>query len=317
MADRSTPQLGNRGPRVLRLPWWVWLGYLDVKFWFVTIPAAIVLAIVGWYGAKWLGGLHWALFGAAALLAMPFLAAAVIFVISEIKAAAYWRTLDRDETVAGLPLPAGSRIYFRDKAHSSINSIDLPHVTDIRGMRLVGKLKRYEKWSDSGPVWSGTLAEDQRLDGLPCLAGHVPFDKFGTIFDDDGIVQRCTLAAAHELLVLKLPRGTTVWRGNDNKPWRLLLPADAGVDIPSLSTTAPSGVTLTVANDGRLEGMSSGDDQTIVVRGVPLNSMNFHLQGEQVISQLADRFQVAGEMRLAGTGVRIDLPTGQVSILGA
>jgi hypothetical protein len=103
-------------------------------------------------------------------------------------------------------------------------------------------------------------------------------------------------------------------RGNDNKPWRLLLPPDAGVDIPALASTAPPGVTLSVANDGRLAGIRSGHEQTIVVCGVPLNSKNFHLQGEHVASELAEPFAVAGEMRPAGTGVRIDLPTGNVSV---
>jgi len=299
------------------LPWWVWLAIFDVEFWFVTIPAAIVLAIVGWYGADWLGGLRWAMFGAVVLLALPFPAAAVIFVIRKIHSAAHWRTLDRDETVAGLRLPAGSRIRFHDKAHSSIDSIDLPHVTDIRGMRLVGKLTWYDKWYDDiGPVWSGTLAEDQRLDGLPCRARALAWNKDGIVFDKDAAVQGCTLAAPHELLGLTLPPGTTVRRGNDNRPWYFLLPPDLGVDIPALATTAPPGVTLFVANDGRLERIDSGHGQTIVVRGVPLNSMNFRLQGDQVVSELAERFFVAGEMRPAGTGVRIDLPTGAVSVSG-
>ncbi len=299
---------------MLRLPWWFWLAVLDVQFWFVTVPVAIVFAIVGWYGAAWLGGLRWAMFGAAVLLALPFPAAAVTIVIAEIiDSATYRRTLDRDETVAGLPAPAGSRIRFGDKAHSSVISIDLPHVTEIRGTRLAGNLRRYDKWGDLREVWSGTLAEDQRIDGLPCRGGAVGPDKDSFVFDQDGVVQRCTLAAAHELLGLTLPPGTTVMeRGNDNKPWRLLLPPDAGVEIPALATAAPPGVTLSVATDGRLEGIDSGHGQTIVVRGVPLNSKNFHLQGEQVVSELAEPFIVAGEMRPAGTAVRIDVPTGNV-----
>jgi len=299
------------------LPWWFWLAFFDVQFWFVTIPAAIVLATAGWYGADWLAGLRWVMFGAAALLALPFPAAGVVIVIGQIKAAAYCRTLDHDETVAGLPVPAGSRICFGDEAHSRVVSIDLPHATDIRGMRLVGKLRRYDKWRDTHLVWSGTLAEDQRVDGLPCRGGAAGPDKDHFVFDGDCGVQRCTLAAAHELVRLKFPAGTTILeRGNDNKPWRLMLPPDAGVDIPALATAAPPGVTLSVANDGRLEGIESGHGQTIIVRGVPLNSKNFRLQGEQVVSKLAEPFLVAGEMRPAGTGVWIDLPTGNVSVSG-
>jgi TolB-like protein len=69
-------------------------------------------------------------------------------------------------------------------------------------------------------------------------------------------------------------------------------------------------------SDGLLEGISSGHEQTIVVRGVPFNSKNFHLQGKRVVSELAEPYFVAGEMRPAGTGVRIDLPTGNVSVSG-
>jgi len=257
------------------------------------------------------------MFGAAALLALPFPAAAVAIVIAQIKAAANWRTLDRDETVAGLPLPAGSRICFGDKAHSSVVSIDLPHAINIGGMRLVGKLTRYDKWGDIREVWSGTLAEDQRVDGLPCRGGAGGPDKDSFVFDKDGIVQRCALAAAYEFFGLKLPPGTTMMeRGNDNKPWTLMLPPDAGAYIAALATTAPPGVTLSVAFGGRLEGISSGHGQTIIVRGVPLNSKNFRLHDEQVVSELAGPFLVAGEMRPAGTEVRIDLPSGNVSVSG-
>ena len=314
VADRSRQgQDRRRGPPFLRLPWWFWLAIFDVKFWFVTIPTAIVLAIVGRYGADRLGVLSWALLGAAAILALPFPAAAAILVIRKIDEAAYWRTLGRDETIAGLELPAGSRIRFSDKAHSSVVSIDLPHVVEMRGMRLKGKLTRYDKWRDFDQVWCGTLAADQRLDGLPCRAGAPTFDMDGFVFDKHGVV-RCTLLAAHELLGLKLPRGTTIMRGDDERPWSFLLPADLGVDLPALGTTAPPGVTLSVANDGRLEGIGSGHGQTIIVRGVPLNSKNFHVQGEQVVSELAEPFRVAGETRPAGTVVRIDLSSSDVSV---
>jgi hypothetical protein len=76
---------------------------------------------------------------------------------------------------------------------------------------------------------------------------------------------------------------------------------------------APVGVTLYVANDGRLMRIGSGHGQIIVVRGVPLNSKNFELHGEFVLSELAEPFGVRGEMRPAGTKVRVDLATGDVT----
>jgi hypothetical protein len=128
------------------------------------------------------------------------------------------------------------------------------------------------------------------------------------------MVQSCERAAVHELLGFKLPTGTNVKRGDATRPWVFGLPPDAGLPIPTLAATAPAGVTLSVADDGRVERISSGYGQTIVVRGVPLNSMNFYLRGDQVVAPLAEAFMVAGETRPADTGVRIDLSTGAVSL---
>jgi hypothetical protein len=63
-----------------------------------------------------------------------------------------------------------------------------------------------------------------------------------------------------------------------------------------------------------LESIGSGDCQTIIVRGVPLNSNSFKVQGEYVVSELAEPFAVAGEMRATGTRVQIDLLTGIASL---
>ena len=302
-ADQSTPRpQARRGPRVLNLPWWFWLGYADVKFWFLTVPAAIGLLLAARHGAEWLGAMRWLLFGAAALLALPFPAAAAIFAYQKIDATNYWRVLDRDETVAGLKLPVGSRLHYADKARTHVTSIDLPHATDIAGMRLIGTIRRFD------PNWNCVLAEDQILDGFPCRHGIA-------VFNQDGIL-KFMLAAGHELAGLQLPRGTMVERGSPDRPWTFLLPPDAGVHLPSLATTAPGGVTLTVANDGALLEIGSGHGQTIIVRGLPLNSKNFRLQDAQVISELTEPFFVADAMRPIGAAVRIDLPTGNVSVPG-
>jgi len=297
----------------LRFPLWFRLVFVGVHLWYVTVPAAAALLLAGWFGAGSLGGFRWVVFGGAALLALPFPLAGVMYLVQTAVAATFWRTLDREETIAGVQFPAGSRIRFADKAHSELISVDLPHATEILGMRLVGRLARYERWDDVGPVWSGTLAEDQHVNGIPCRAGYFSFDKFGTIFDIHGTVHRFGLAAAHEFFGLQFPPGTTVGRGNAKRVWHFLLPADMGVHIPALATTAPPGVTLDIADDGRLDKLDSGHGQTIIVHGLPLNSQHFRLQGEQVASQLAEPFFVAGAMRPAGTGIVVDLPSGQAS----
>jgi len=299
----------------MRLPLWVWLAYADVKFWFVTIPVAIALALAAWYGAPWLGRLVWILIAALIVLTLPYPAAAALVIFQRIDATRYWRTLDTAQTIAGLPVPAGSKVRFADKKQSIPVSVELPHVTEIGGLRLTGGLRRWGKWGDAEDVWGGILAMDQRFDGLPCRAGPYAFDRFGGIlFDVAGTVHRCTLAIEHELFGLKLPRGTSISRGNETRPWSLLLPASAGGYIPALATTAPPGVTLSIANDGRLVSIGSGHGQTIRVRGVPLNSKAFKLLGEIVASELAEPCAIAGETLPAGTAVRIDLTTGTVAV---
>ena len=307
---------GRRGPPFLRLPWWFWFGYAVVRYWFVTLPVAVLLAIADWYGATWPSQARWAMVVAVAVLALPFAVMAVALIVRNRREAACWRTLGRDETVFGLNLPAGSRLRFAEATHTRLISIDLPHATDIVGIRMAGTLTWHDKWRHVSKAWSGTLAEDQCLDSLPCRAGTVGFDRDYTVFDTNGVVQRFMLAAAHELLGLELPPGTMVTRGDDQRPWILQLPADAGADIPALATTAPAGVTLSVSADGRLRQIDSGHGQTIVVRGVSLNSRNFHVRGEQVISELAAPFLIAGEMQPAGRSVLIDLATERVQLAG-
>jgi len=96
------------------------------------------------------------------------------------------------------------------------------------------------------------------------------------------------------------------------RPWSFLLPADSGMDIAVLATTAPPGVTLHVADDGRLEGIGSGHGQIIIVHGLALGTGDFRLHDDQAIGALAEPSLVGGEMLPAGTSVLVDLPTGDI-----
>src|SRR5262252_3516238 len=149
------------------LPWWFWLAVAVVKFWFVTIPLAIALALAAWDGSPWLGGLQWLLVAGVVLLALPFPAAAFVIIYQSVDATRYWRTLAAPETIADLLLPVGSRVHFADKKHSIVVLIELPDVTEIRGMRLTGTLRPWERRGDAVTHWGGDLAVDQRLDSLP------------------------------------------------------------------------------------------------------------------------------------------------------
>ncbi len=250
-----------------------------------------------------------AAFGTAVLLSAPFVVYAVLAIIDNAKykrfQAELHRTLDHDETVTGLALPAGSDIDFTDKSRTQIRSVRLPVVTDIHGVQVTGTLE----WQDFSHVWQSTLAGDQIVGGFPCAAGFITFDH-------DGAVYECKLAAAHAFLGFTLPPGTTVTRGADQVHWNLHLPDNAGLVIPALATTAPPGATLHVTDNGRLESASSGNGATMVVRGVPLDSMHLFVRGDRVVAPLKEPFAVAGEMRPADTGVSIDLTTGDVALAG-
>jgi hypothetical protein len=300
----------------LRLPWPLLFGHAVVSHWFVTIPLALALALAGWYGSPWIDGLRFVLIACAAVLTLPFPAAGVLYLYQSYDATRYWRTLESAETIADLPLPAGSKIRFADKAHSIVVMIELPHVIEILGMRLSGTLKPWKRQGHDVTHWGGDLHGYQIIDGLPCKGGPYANDRFGgVVFDKAGTLHRFTLGAPHELLGLKLPAHTTIRRGNELEPWSFLLSAGEAY-LPMLDTMAPVGVTLDVADDGRLVRISSGHGQTIVLRGVPLNSGSFEVRGGTVVSQLAEPFAMAGDMRPAGTAVRIGLDTGEMSVVG-
>jgi hypothetical protein len=101
---------------------------------------ALVLSVIAWYGGQWFGGLRWVLLAAVAALTLPFPAAAAIAIFQRLDATRYWRTLEHPEAIAGLSLPTGSELRFADKAQSILLSIELPYMTEIRGMRLTGPL---------------------------------------------------------------------------------------------------------------------------------------------------------------------------------
>jgi len=117
------------------LPWWFWLGVGIVKYWYITIPLAITLAWAAWHGET---SLRWVLIAAVVFLTLPFPAGALIVLYQSYDATRFWRTLDTAETISDLPLPAGSKVQFADKANTIVVSIELPHTTEIIGMRLTG-----------------------------------------------------------------------------------------------------------------------------------------------------------------------------------
>jgi hypothetical protein len=285
----------------LELPLWAlllfWFAYSVVSYWFISIPSVIGLALLGRYGHRWLGRLRWLAFGVSALLATPFLLIAIFALQDEMRSsnaqAKLLRTLDHDEVVAGLELFAGSKIFFQDEAQTAVQSIELPRVTNILGVSFTGSVW----WNATARSWNGTLAADQSIGGWPCRSGPVEIDG-------EGKPRGCELAAPYTILDYELPAGASVIHSSV-------------IRTRTLSTTAPGGVTLLLTEDGRLKGINSGLGKTMVVHGVPLNTMNINVTDKAAMGALAEPFIVAGERQPAGTAVRIDLEGGTVSLAGA
>jgi hypothetical protein len=204
----------------INFPFWVTAGFFVVVGWYVSVPAIVVLGVVGCF-VYMNRGWRVAAFGTAALLSAPLVVYAVLTINDNAKyrrlQAEQHRTLERDETVAGLALLAGSDIDFTDKSQTQIRLVRLPVVTDIRGVQVTGTLE----WQDFSHAWQSTLAGDQIVGGLPCAAGFITFDN-------DGAVYECKLAAAHAFLGFTLPPRTTLTRGADQAHWSLHLPDNAG-----------------------------------------------------------------------------------------
>jgi hypothetical protein len=216
----------------------------------------------------------------------------------------YWyvffdRKLDRDETVAGIPLPAGSVIRFQNA--NRIEYITLPSATQIAGIRFAEKVS-----PAFGGGWMGTLAGDQDIGGWPCQGGTFVKTRL------DGSPEDCTLASAHSSFDYELPAGTKLGYWMDN--WFFTLPPDKGLAIKVLDTMAPPGVTLKVAGDGRLTRIGGGTGKTITVRGVPLNAAKVEVDPDSVLGELAEPFAAGGEQFSAGEAIRIRLATGTVSL---
>jgi hypothetical protein len=120
----------------INFPFWVTAGFFVVVGWYVSVPAIVVLGVVGCF-VDMNRGWRVVAFGTAALLSAPLVVYAVLTINDNAKyrrlQAEQHRTLERDETVAGLALLAGSDIDFTDKSQTQIRLVRLPVVTDIRG----------------------------------------------------------------------------------------------------------------------------------------------------------------------------------------
>jgi hypothetical protein len=280
---------------------WVAVGLLVVMaiFDFFTMPIASGLTVFAVFGPKRLARFRWVAVGLMVVIVIGHGA------MHEVRERyVYGRKLDRDETVAGVPLPAGSRIRFEDTGFTTIDYIKLPRVTRVAGIPFTGTM-RFLHGGERPATWSGTLAADQNISGWPCQSGEYVQIQL------DGSLYTCRLASAHTFFDYELPAGTAVQHWMD---WYFDLPPDKGLAIKVLDTTAPPGIRIKIASDGRLKTIDPyhashrGDaGKTIVVRGYPLKAVDVEVSPESVTGQLAEPFTIGGVQQPAGTRITINL----------
>jgi hypothetical protein len=116
-----------------------------------------------------------------------------------------YRTLSKPEVVYGVPLPAGAQVNFRRWARQ-VQSATLPAPQNIQGVEYAVEVNFCGR-----RVCSGTLARDQEIDGLPCLAQTAVGYSETT-----GRLTECTLAHPFSRQGIIWPTGTEVRVGSDN-----------------------------------------------------------------------------------------------------
>jgi hypothetical protein len=266
---------------------------------FLIALIALGLTVFALFGPRRRRGFRLVALGLAVVVAFQFALIGIWEVRDWYWYVLYDRKLDRDETVSGIPLPAGRVIRFR--ASNRISYIRLPRATQIAGIRFTGGVTPV-----FGGGWLGILAADQNIGGWPCQGGTFVKTR------PDGNPEICTLASAHSFFDYELPAGTKLSYWMDD--WYFTFPPDKGLAIKVLDTMAPPGIELKVAGGGRLTRIAKGMGKTIIVRGIPLSAGKVEVFPDSVLGELAEPFAIGGEQLSAGAAIRISLANGAVPL---
>lgn len=106
--------------------------------------------------------------------------------------------LAREDTLLGQPFPAGTRISFA--ADGTLDRCFFPHNVQIQGVNCKGTgIDGYQMlFYPNGKLRLAWLAQDQEIQGVPCMEASFWADAFGggvgVSFHDNGILARCKLS---------------------------------------------------------------------------------------------------------------------------
>lgn len=197
---------------------------VGVVYWYISLPLGLLLAGVTIFAKSqgfWLRGL--ASLGALFFL-LPFVVYGLFSVKTELRQQkirqereAHSWVLKEPTTVAGVDLPAGSKIYYNtwfdmdQKRGATLDDIEtfvFSEPAEIFGITVKGR------FSETSYYWEGTLHSNQMIDGWPCTGEVAITDK--------GELLECMLFRAHEVFGRTVPAETEIelksWRWTFNFP---------------------------------------------------------------------------------------------------
>ena len=187
------------------IPLWLILLFLPIIYW----PVTLVLAIVCWVGGKLLRGVgRWVCWSLGGVLTL-YLLFGLVMVASDpvsdwwtkMRLKAISGTLREPRAVAGVTLPAGTKVHWSRTDKSDFDEANLPSTALIMGVKVKGAvshdLSRFEM----------TLAEPQQIEGWACAADEVADrERWQAAVLRAG--QRCGLAWADDPCRLGLQAGS-------------------------------------------------------------------------------------------------------------
>ncbi|MDR3375320.1 MAG: hypothetical protein P4L98_16460 [Ancalomicrobiaceae bacterium] len=71
----------------LEFPWWISFAFLGAEYWYVFVPAILLFAGIGWFGRRLSRGWRYAAWGAAGLVAAPFVLLLILIIADAVRGA--------------------------------------------------------------------------------------------------------------------------------------------------------------------------------------------------------------------------------------
>lgn len=190
---------------------------LGVKYWYISLPLGLLLSGITIFAKSQGTWVRVSSSLGALFFLIPFIGYGLFSLKIEMKQRdrrqereAHSWVLKEPVTVAGVDVPAGSKIYYntwftmnqkRQATLDDIETFEFSAPTNIFGVVVTGRFHKVDY------SWEGTLHGNQMIDGWPCKGKIAITDKSKLI--------ECTLSRDHEVFGHRLPAGTEI----ELKPW--------------------------------------------------------------------------------------------------